>query len=360
MYPFSEGSFAPRNGWYVAAHAAEVGRAPLARDILDEPVVLYRREDGRAVAVGGRCPHRHFPLGSGSLHGDAIVCGYHGIAFGDDGRCLAIPSQDSAPSSIRIPAYPLVERGLWLFIWMGDPEAADPGLLPDMAEIGLEEPGLIGRGLFVDEVKARYQLLNDNLLDLSHVAFLHASSIGTPEDATPEEHLSKREGFISCRRYTRNAPAPPVNAAQGLYAGPIDRVFGMDFYLPGLHAGFATMFYPRDHPEKAGELIHTVRFYHGITPASRTTSRYFFAVAMRSEAEIEAMAVSTRMINDEDIVAAEQVEAMLGRLGQPPRDLLLRADRNAVEGRRMLQAMMDRERGLELRAPAPSGLMQPA
>lgn len=344
MYPFTEGSFAPRNGWYVAAHAGEIGRAPLGREILGEPVVLYRRGDGRAVAVGGRCPHRHFPLAHGSLQGDTIVCGYHGIAFGDDGRCLSIPSQESVPSSVCIPAYPLVEHGLWAFIWMGDPELADESQLPGLADIGLEEPGIIARALFVDEVNARYQLLNDNLLDLSHVAFLHSSSIGTPEDATPEEELTRRKGFVGCRRYTRNAPAPPVNAAQGLYSGPIDRVFGLDFFLPGLHAGFAKMSYPADHPDYPGEPIHGVYFYHGITPASRTTSRYFFAVAMHSEAEIDAMAVSTRAINDEDIFAAEQIEVMLDGLGGSPRDLLLRADRNAVEGRRMLQAMMDRER----------------
>lgn len=346
MYPFREGSFAPRNGWYVAAHAAELGRTPLPRDILGAPVVLYRREDGRAAAVGGRCPHRHFPLGHGSLNGDSIVCAYHGIAFGDDGRCLAIPSQAAVPVSVRIPAYPVVEHGLWVFIWMGDPDSADPDQLPALADIGLTSPGIIGRALFVDEVKARYQLLNDNLLDLSHVAFLHGTSIGTPEDATPEEHLTRREGLIGCRRQTRNAPAPPVNAAQGLYSGLIDRTFGMDFYLPGLHAGFARMTYPLDHPERPGELIHIVHFYHAITPVSRTTCRYFFAVAMHSDAEIDAMALSTRPINDEDIFAAEQIEAMLGRLDAPPTDLLLRADRNAVDGRRMLQAMMDRENGL--------------
>jgi len=346
MYPFTEGSFAPRNGWYVAAHAAEIARAPLARDILGEPVVLYRREDGRAVAVGGRCPHRHYPLGCGSLRGDAIVCGYHGIAFGDDGRCVSIPTQAGVPGAVRIPSYPLVEHGLWLFIWMGDAESADPALLPDLAEIGLGLPNMRGRGFFVDEVKARYQLLNDNLLDLSHVAFLHSSSIGTEEDAQPEEHLTKRDGIVGSRRYTRNSPAPPINAVSGLYSGLIDRVLGLDFYLPGLHAGFADMHYAQDHPDHAGECFKSVWFYHAITPVSAKTTRYFFAVAMDAgDAEFEQMRRITRAINDEDIAAAERIEIMLGKLDGPPRDLLLRADRNAVEGRRMLQAMIDRERG---------------
>lgn len=355
MYPFTEGSFAPRNGWYVAAHAGEIGRTPLARDILGEPVVMFRREDGRAVALGGRCPHRHYPLGCGRLEGDAIVCGYHGLAFGTDGQCSHIPTQDFVPASVRIPVYPLVEHGLWAFIWMGDPALADEGQLPPLGQIGLEDPGIIGRGLFVDEVEARYQLLNDNLLDLSHVAFLHSSTIGTTDDAKAEEVLETRDGFLSCRRYTRNTPAPPVHATSGLYSGLVDRVLALDFYLPGLHAGFARTTYPRDHSERAGEVVSGVYIYHGITPVSHRTCRYFFAVAMHSEEAIADMAIHTRHINNEDIFAAQQVEAMLGKLDSAPGDLLLRADKNAVQGRRMLQAMMDRERD-----SAPSTMPSPA
>ena len=57
MYPFSEGSFAPRNGWYVAAFAEEIGEKLLSRWILNQPVVLYRKTDGTSVALqGGRRP----------------------------------------------------------------------------------------------------------------------------------------------------------------------------------------------------------------------------------------------------------------------------------------------------------------
>ena len=86
MYPFKPGSFAVRNGWYVAAFTHEITRALLPRTILNQPVVLYRKQNGTAVAVGGRCPHRHFPLGKSCLKGDAIQCGYHGITFDADGQ----------------------------------------------------------------------------------------------------------------------------------------------------------------------------------------------------------------------------------------------------------------------------------
>ena len=91
MYPFKEGSFAPRNGWYVAAFTYELKHELLSRWILNEPVVLYRTESGVPVALDGRCPHRHFPLGKSCLKGDEIQCGYHGITFGPDGKCTRVP-----------------------------------------------------------------------------------------------------------------------------------------------------------------------------------------------------------------------------------------------------------------------------
>jgi len=93
-----------RNQWYVAAWSHEVGRALLSRRIAGEPIVLYRTEGGRAVAFADRCPHRLAPLSRGRLVGDALECGYHGIAFADDGRCIRIPGQEAIPKDARARA----------------------------------------------------------------------------------------------------------------------------------------------------------------------------------------------------------------------------------------------------------------
>ena len=105
MYPLPEGCFAPRNQWYVAAWSKDIGREPIERWILDEPVALYRRESGEPVALHGRCPHRSFPLGKSRVFGDNIACGYHGIQFRPDGSCAGIPSQRIAsPTASSAPA----------------------------------------------------------------------------------------------------------------------------------------------------------------------------------------------------------------------------------------------------------------
>ena len=345
MYPFRKGSFAPCNAWYVAAFAKDVGRELVSRTILNTPVVMFRKEDGKAVALDGRCPHRHFPLGKSCLKGDTIVCGYHGIAFGADGQCVDVPSQAHVPKAIRVPVYPLVEHGMWLWIWVGDAEQADPALIPSLAELGLEGQGLTGHEMFFHEVACRYQLLNDNLFDLSHLAFLHGTSIGTLENASTPEELTKRPGFVSSMRHIRNAPIPPVMHKLGVYpTDRIDRSMGMESYLPAFHSGITLVSYPEDHPQAPGEYISTNRVYHAITPSTPRSSYYHFAVAVDETVDVEQMARSLAPVIDEDIFASVEIEKIIDLYdGEPPAELMVKSDQNAVEGRRMLQAMMDAE-----------------
>jgi len=343
MYPFKEGSFAPRNGWYVAAFAQDIGRTLVSRTILNEPVVLYRKENGEAVAVGGRCPHRHFPLGQSCLSGDTIICGYHGITFAADGACVDIPAQQHVPRSYRIPSYPLVEHGLWLWIWMGDAEKADTALLPDLNDIGLTAPDLYPVPLFTDEVACRYQLLNDNLLDLTHLAFLHSSSIGTIENARTTEEVTQEPRVLRSRRYIRNADPTPAIAARGVARGKVDQIVGMDFHLPGLHAGIGDHFQSTDNPDGWGEPIARSRPYHAVTPSTPHSCYYFFAISTMDPDHAEKSRAFLRPVLDEDIFASVEIEKMIMLCGGNPPELMLKSDHNAVLGRRMLQAMMDAE-----------------
>lgn len=348
MYPFRKGSFAVRNGWYVAAFAHEVTRDLLARTILNLPVVLYRKEDGTAVAVGGRCPHRHFPLGASCLRGDAIECGYHGITFGPDGKCVRVPSQAHIPGTFRIPTYPLVEHGIWMFIWMGDPDAADPALLPDLEAIGATAPGMILRPFYVEHVNGRYQLLNDNLLDLTHLGFLHAGSIGNADNASAKEELTREPGVLRSRRHIDDAPPTPiVTRIHGPQIEKIDRVVGMDFYLPGFHAGINDIRVSHGNAVRAGEELMRTRIFHAVTPETGRSCHYFFAQASSTEETLDRSFEYLKPVIAEDKFATEEIEKMLAIVGEEPEELLIRSDRNAVEGRRMLQAMMDAEQAGE-------------
>jgi len=343
MYPFKDGDFAPKNAWYVAGFAHEAGEALLSRWILGQPVVLYRKEDGTAVAVGGRCPHRYFPLGESRRVGDAIQCGYHGITFGPDGLCTRVPSQATVPGVYRIPAYPLVERGLWLWIWMGDAEKADTSLIPANADIGFDQPGYHYSAFYALDVGGRYQLLNDNLLDLTHLGFLHASSIGSDENAsTPETRRIDGRRIVS-RRFLKNAACPPLIGQAGGYDGPIDRVAGMDFYAPGFHAGLDDTMIAEGQPG-AGTMLNSAKVYHAVTPATRQRTHYFFAFGGTSKAQVELFRDALGAVVAEDVFATEEIEKILRDSEELPPELMIRSDATAVEGRRLIQRMMDEER----------------
>lgn len=345
MYPFTPGSYAPRNGWYVAAFVNEIGEELCERWILNQPVVLYRKEDGTAVAVHGRCPHRHFPLGKSRRVGDAIQCGYHGITFDSGGKCTFVPSQTMIPGVYSIPAYPLVERGLWAWIWMGDPEKADESLIPTLEEIDYDVPGLIPYPFFSLEVEGRYQLLNDNLLDLSHLSYLHGTSIGTTTDAETPEVRDVNDRRLSSRRIMPDTAMTPVLMDMTDYRGNVDRINGMDFYAPGFHAGLGDFQISQGH-ERAGEYLHKGRVWHAVTPSTRHKSLYFFAMTVTSLDQVERSRDIVRKVLDEDLLATIEIEKIVQAMGEEalPRELMIKSDQTAVMGRRIMQAMIDREK----------------
>lgn len=343
MYPFSDGSFAVKNGWYVIAWAHEIGRQPTERNILNEPVALYTTEAGDPVAIGGRCPHRHFPLAAGCLRGDDIVCGYHGIAFGPDGRCTDIPSQDHIPTSYRVRHYPLVKHWEWLFIWPGDPDKADPALLPDLGEIGITDPRFVARPFYFHEINARYQLMNDNLLDLSHLAYLHGSSIGVKENATTHDVRQESDRWMRSTRLLKAVPQAPFLQADPSYTGPVDRLVQMDFCLPGFHWGVDDTVRSESASQVADDLLMAFKVYHAVTPATFDTSYYFFAMAAMQEDHLNDKYEQLIAVVGEDIFASQAIERMLKLYPQPPGELMLKSDTHAVRGRRLLQAMMDAE-----------------
>ncbi len=170
-----------KNCWYVAAwdHELgdhELGDAPLARTILDEPVVFFRDSKGAPIALEDRCSHRHAPLSNGTIDGDCIRCGYHGLLFNRDGACAEVPGQSKVPPGSAVRSYPVVEKWRWIWIWMGDPAQADEAHIPDFH--WNDDPQWVSQGDRF-HVGGGYRLLVDNLLDLSHVQYVHASTLGT-------------------------------------------------------------------------------------------------------------------------------------------------------------------------------------
>jgi vanillate O-demethylase monooxygenase subunit len=349
MYPLSEGLQAPKNQWFVAAYRSEVTRTPLGRWLHGEPVVLYRRKDGTAVALDGRCPHRHFPLDQGVVVGDDLQCAYHGIRFNSQGRCVAVPTQSAAPRACDIRSYPLAERGEWVWIWPGNPETADRTLIPDLKEGGLEDQSFIFPNRVYRQVAARYMLLHDNLLDLSHLEHLHGGGIGSEGGASVPERVSEGVASIRSDRSYLAGPCPPAFQKFFNYSGEVDRHFGMTFHAPALHVGYDDFVQASQDPSGQGKSLGRIRVYHAITPGRDLESHYFFVAGRdfaRDDDELTAaiQAVGEKTIG-EDVFAAESIERMIGDLRDVPNDVLVKGDATCVKGRRLMEQMIRAEAG---------------
>jgi vanillate O-demethylase monooxygenase subunit len=162
------------NAWYVAAWANELkSGVMLARRLLDRPVVLFRGPDGSPRALADRCPYRFAPLSMGKLcdDGAAVQCPYHGLRFDGNGTCVHNPHSGGAiPKAAVVNAYPVVQRQSTVWIWLGDPAQADQGLIRHFDFLD-PEAWAVGTGAMI--VDAHYELETDNILELSHIEFMH-------------------------------------------------------------------------------------------------------------------------------------------------------------------------------------------
>ncbi|UQR65550.1 aromatic ring-hydroxylating dioxygenase subunit alpha [Bradyrhizobium sp. C-145] len=221
---------APRNTWYPLTWSRNVTRTLSRHRILGMDLVVYRSEAGGVVALDDACPHRLAPLSMGKLKGDAIECGYHGMTFGANGRCVRIPGQSMIPPNARVSSYPLREKMGLVWIWPGDPALADPSRIYDLPQYGQNDwHAAEGDAL---RIETNYLNLADNLCDPAHVSFVHLSTLGnSASEDIPVEHTFSEDGVLVWR-WIRNAPPIPLFAKYGNFAGNVDRWHYYDYIAP--------------------------------------------------------------------------------------------------------------------------------
>jgi vanillate O-demethylase monooxygenase subunit len=300
-----------RNFWYVAAYDHEVGHIPMGRMILGQPVVFFRTADGAPVALEDRCVHRHLPLSMGNTVGDHLQCHYHGLRYDRAGRCVKVPGQNAVPPSAHIKSYPVVERYHWLWIWMGDPALADPDRITDFH--WFDDPAWGAKGSYL-HVKANWQLIVDNLLDLTHLAFVHESTIGNAalvDKATVR--VTRTADNVVVTRWTIDAPAPPTFVKAGGFTAPVDRWQIIDFTPPAflrLDVGCAPTGTGAPQGRRAGGIA--MRNLNAITPETGTTSHYFWGQAHDWDAGNTAVTdmligqITTAFLEDVAVFEAQQ------------------------------------------------------
>lgn len=337
MYP----KFFPRQQWYVAGHSEDFGRNLSSRWILGDPICFYRRRDGVLTALVDRCIHRQMPLSLGRLKGDDLECGYHGILYSYDGRALDIPSQRAVPPACRVHNYPLKESGGFVWIWMGDPERADEGLIPAHPWLDSPEWTVVRGSLHMD---ARAQLINENLLDLSHVSYLHPESIGTAEVASAPVSTNFEARSVRVTRLMEGIESPALFVkAMGL-EGRIDREQVAEFIAPGFHITHVLA----KSADPASDKVCRHKAVHCITPEHENSAHYIWALtrdyALGNEEVDHLWREGVPVVFRQDIAAVEAIERVLSAYAPGhPLELNIKVDAGPLRARRIIQQMVAEE-----------------
>jgi vanillate O-demethylase monooxygenase subunit len=337
-----------KNAWYVAATSAELQAKPLGRMICSERIVFYRGEENRVAALEDFCPHRGAPLSLGTVCEGKLVCGYHGLEMGCDGKTVAMPGQ-RVGGFPAIRSYPVAERYGFIWVWPGQADLADPATIAVQAWHDNPE-WAFGGGMY--HIDCGYRLMVDNLMDLTHETYVHASSIGQKEiDDTPCKTTVEGDTVVTSR-FMNGIEAPPFwkQALRGHGLADdvlVDRWQICRFTPPShvmievgvAHAGKGGYEAPNEH--KVNSVV--VDF---ITPETETSIWYFWGMARKFNPQDQNLTAAIREgqgnIFSEDRNMLERQQQNM--LAWPGRALLkLNIDAGGVQARKI----MDRHVALE-------------
>lgn len=341
-----------RNAWYMAMWAEQLAPGDLlARTILNENIVIFRGEDGSPAAMIDSCPHRHAPLHMGRIvKGGRIRCPYHGLEFDRQGACVHNPNGPGniPPATLRV--YPAAERHSIVWVWMGDPSQADLDRIPDfrILDPDADHPATSRDWI---RMKANYQLITDNLLDLCHVSFLHEGILGNEQTMEATTKLTKSGTEILVRREMPNVTPPAMLDLLFKRDGrPVDMYASMRWLPPGCLVNDVRVSEPGAPAEQGTGVFGT----HFLTPESESSTLYHFAavrqnpkpfppdIAAEISRQISELRRTAFQEQDAPLIEAQQrnLDAM-GEQGQPP--VLFNVDVGIVGYRRILADLIAKE-----------------
>lgn len=332
-----------KNAWYMAAWGEEVSQVLLRRRILGEPIVLYRLQDGTVNALTDRCPHRFAPLSRGDRIGDTLRCGYHGLSFDAAGNCIHNPFAKDIPKGATVRAWPLQERDGIIWIWPGDPELADPAQIADFSM--LTRSGIAPvTGMMT--MQADFEYGTDNLMDLSHIEFVHKGSFAGAGVIFAGSHELREDGdTLHSNWWMPNVPAP--SHTFGIY----DRDMLTDHWLDMRWNAPASMYLqigaaPVGQERKDGVVAHQA---HILTPETDGVAHYFWASSRTGdgaspEGDAFLRQLLSQAFDDEDKPMIEAAYANMDGVDfWTRRPVFLGIDAGGTRARRKLQQMIARE-----------------
>jgi len=338
-----------KNAWYVAAWANEITRDLHQITVLNEKICVFRMQSGEVIALEDACPHRKLPLSKGRIKGDHVECGYHGLTFDCAGQCVWAPGGGRIPSAAKVRPYPVHEKFGLVWIWMGNAALADTDEIFEIEHF--DDPAWgINKGAAMD-LPCNYLLMTDNLLDPTHVAWVHDGSFA--QDATKDTPLriTKTDDGIIVHRWMMDVePAPFYKKVIG-FTGNCDRKQHYEVRYPS-HALIRAIFTPAGTGGDDGAL-HEDTFimdsYNFMTPVSETTTRYYWFqlrnIRPDDQALSKMMSADVQHAFEEDRAVLTAVQIGLAEKTSPHIDLPI--DGGQLRFRRKLEAMIAEETAVD-------------
>jgi phenylpropionate dioxygenase-like ring-hydroxylating dioxygenase large terminal subunit len=333
-----------RNAWYMAGWASEVTEQGLCREIIGKPIFIYRLTNGNAAAILDRCPHRFAPLSKGERDGDTLICGYHGLRFNAAGQCVYNPFGEKKPAGAEVETFAAIERDNIMWLWGGKKEDANPAMIPDFSFIPNSATLRSVQGY--TRMNANYEYGTDNLMDLSHIEFVHKGTFAGQGVIFAGKHEVRQDGDTLHSNWWMPNIAPPM-VAQGL-VGPdetVDHWLNMRWNAPAsmrLDVGACR----HDQPTNSGFEVPQA---HILTPANDHETHYFWT-ASRShdlesdEADAYMLELFGQAFNVEDKPMIEAAYANVkGKDFWKEQPISIGIDQGGTRARRQLEAMMARE-----------------
>ncbi|MBL4801904.1 MAG: aromatic ring-hydroxylating dioxygenase subunit alpha [Emcibacter sp.] len=332
-----------KNAWYVAGWAPSEDVRLFSRTILGKSIVFFRKTNDQWSAIENVCPHRFAPLDKGKVVGDTLQCGYHGLRFDEHGICVHNPiGNGRIPKAAKVDSYPVIEKYKLIWVWTGDKEAADPAKIPDYSI--LEDEGWVHATGGYLHCNANYQLLIDNLLDLSHVAFLHPL-LGNEGMSGGKLDLQETDTTIQSNFFMAEIDSPPFYAPRYKEGSKVDNWLNMKWHAPSsllLDFGVTDVGKSRDVGLQG---IAT----HILTPETDGTVHYFYSVGWPTEEDAAANVeqhheMQGKIFSTEDKPMLEECQKNMGTTDLwDLNPVLLSGDAAAVRARRFIGRMLAQE-----------------
>jgi phenylpropionate dioxygenase-like ring-hydroxylating dioxygenase large terminal subunit len=360
-----------KNAWYIGAWSHEITDAPLARTILNAPVVFFRDESGNVAALLDRCCHRGAALSLGRVIPTGIQCGYHGMVFNGAGKCVEVPGQPKIPAKACVKSFVVHEKDQFVWLWFGDPEAADASQILDYPYHDDSDNWPHRQGML--HVKGNYSLVMDNLMDLTHLAYVHKQTIGSG-DANPHVgaimNTERTRTGVKYVRWMLDVQPPSTYTRAVTFRGNVDRWQEFEFIAPGGFIQFsgATNANTGAYDQGIREGGFSLRVFHGITPETDKTCHYFYSTAHAYRRDDPA---ATDQLFDEitktfreDKVFIEMQQTRMDQFPEPPlldiiSDGARVAARRHMEVRLKQQEQSDACGGCDVLSEAKTGVDEP-